>query len=88
MAVATPEFSERMQFGWSRIAEEPIPGIRSEGRNAGESSINVAELDRANQPEHALLDKIARSGVSSLTPKERARLDLARNELLKRQSRS
>ncbi|HEY1765989.1 MAG TPA: rhomboid family intramembrane serine protease [Opitutaceae bacterium] len=52
---------------------EPEPVAR--GRNE-----SMAELD-------ALLDKIARSGVSSLTAKERIRLDSARNELLKRQSR-
>jgi len=38
---------------------------------------STAEID-------ALLDKIALSGVSSLTAKERARLDSARNELLNR----
>jgi hypothetical protein len=41
---------------------------------------SMAEVD-------ALLDKIARSGVASLTAKERARLDSARNELLKREFR-
>jgi hypothetical protein len=40
----------------------------------------MAEID-------ALLDKIARSGVSSLTAKERAQLDSARNELIKRGGR-
>src|SRR5580692_8711337 len=50
MAVAAPEFPEGMQFRRSRIAEELVPGIRSEGRDAGESSINVAKLNRANQP--------------------------------------
>jgi hypothetical protein len=32
----------------------------------------------------ALLDKIAQSGIGSLTAKERARLESARAELLKR----
>jgi hypothetical protein len=32
----------------------------------------------------ALLDKIAQSGIGSLTPKERARLDTARETLRKR----
>ncbi len=40
----------------------------------------MAEVD-------ALLDKIARSGVASLTAKERAQLDSARNELIKRAGR-
>ena len=38
---------------------------------------NMAEID-------ALLDKIAQSGIGSLTPKERAKLDAARDGLLKR----
>jgi hypothetical protein len=40
---------------------------------------NMAEID-------ALLDKIAQSGIGSLTPKERAKLDAAREGLLKRGS--
>jgi len=40
-------------------------------------SANMAEID-------ALLDKIAQSGIASLTPKERAKLDAAREGLLKR----
>ena len=40
----------------------------------------MAEVD-------ALLDKIATSGFSSLTAKERARLDSARDELSKRGTR-
>lgn len=39
----------------------------------------MAEID-------ALLDKIAKSGISSLTPKERAKLEAAREGLLKRSS--
>lgn len=42
-------------------------------------SANMAEID-------ALLDKIAQSGIGSLTPKERAKLDAARDGLLKRGS--
>jgi hypothetical protein len=42
-------------------------------------SANMAEID-------ALLDKIAQSGIGSLTPKERAKLDAAREGLLKRGS--
>jgi hypothetical protein len=33
-----------------------------------------------------LLDKIAKSGIDSLSSKERARLEKAREELLKRES--
>jgi hypothetical protein len=59
-----------------------IPGFKDAGaegpRPAGRES--TAEID-------ALLDKIAASGISSLTARERARLDAARSELLKRESR-
>ena len=51
-------------------------GSRDAGPARGES---MAEVD-------ALLDKIARSGISSLTAKERAMLDSARDRLLKRES--
>jgi hypothetical protein len=61
----------RVLPGFQGRAVEPA------GVAKGES---MAEVD-------ALLDKIARSGVSSLTAKERARLDAARNELLKREFR-
>jgi hypothetical protein len=46
-------------------------GVRSSNESA------MAEID-------ALLDKIATSGMSSLTPKERAKLDAARDDLLKK----
>jgi len=45
----------------------------------GVKANSMAEVD-------ALLDKIARSGISSLTSKERAKLDSARAELLKKDS--
>ena len=41
------------------------------------SSSSMAEVD-------ALLDKIAQSGIGSLTPQERAKLDAARSEMMKR----
>ena len=50
MAVAGTEFPEGMQFGGPGIAEEPVPGIRSEGRDTRKSGLDVAELHRANQP--------------------------------------
>jgi len=40
---------------------------------------SMAEID-------ALLDKIAQSGISSLTAKERAKLEKGREKLLKRES--
>ena len=49
MAIARPELTERMQFSRPGLAEEPVPGIGSEGRDTREAGVDVAELDRANQ---------------------------------------
>lgn len=62
-----------------RLLPDPEPG--SERRATGRAQDAVDEVD-------ALLDKIARSGLASLTPKERARLDAARADLLKRKDSS
>jgi membrane associated rhomboid family serine protease len=53
-----------------RPAPEPTPVL---------PAATAAEVD-------ALLDKIARSGIASLTPAERARLEAAREDLLRRNS--
>jgi len=55
---------------------------QKEGKTSGaktDKASSMAEVD-------ALLDKIAQSGISSLTAKERAKLDAARADLLKRES--
>ena len=49
------------------------------GISAKPSNSSMAEMD-------ALLDKIARSGIASLTAKERAKLDQSRAELLKKRT--
>ncbi|HTQ29799.1 MAG TPA: rhomboid family intramembrane serine protease [Opitutaceae bacterium] len=59
-----------------RVLPDPKPRTISSARASKGSPI--AEID-------GLLDKIARSGMSSLTPEERARLDAARRDLLKKQ---
>jgi membrane associated rhomboid family serine protease len=61
-------------------ASADIPSRRSEKSRAekAQSQSTMAEVD-------ALLDKIAQSGFGSLTPKERARLDTARAELMKKE---
>jgi Rhomboid family len=59
-----------------------LPGYKGgapEGATPAKAG-SAAEVD-------ALLDKIAKSGFSSLSAKERARLDAARSELLRRESR-
>ncbi len=50
MAVAGPELPKGMQFRRPGLAEEPVPGIRSESRDTSEAGIDVAKLHRANQP--------------------------------------
>jgi hypothetical protein len=53
-----------------------LPGLKETGAVKDGS---MAEID-------ALLDKIARSGISSLTMKERAKLDSAREHLIRKES--
>jgi hypothetical protein len=72
----------RLRPFWRRPKFRVLPGYKG-GALEGAASAkgeSTAEVD-------ALLDKIALSGFSSLTAKERARLDAARSELLKRESR-
>jgi hypothetical protein len=58
-----------------------LPDLK-DGKASGaktDKASSMAEVD-------ALLDKIAQSGIASLTAKERAKLDAARADLLKRES--
>ena len=59
-------------------SREPVsrPAERARNSENGRQS-TMAEVD-------ALLDKIVQSGIHSLTPKERAKLDAARSEMQKR----
>jgi hypothetical protein len=54
-----------------------LPDLKDNAPARGARGGSMAEVD-------ALLDKIASSGISSLTAKERARLDSARSELARR----
>ena len=60
-----------------RVLADPDSSKSTGTQSAKEDS--MAEVD-------ALLDKIARSGISSLTPKERAKLERAREGLMKKPS--
>jgi hypothetical protein len=60
-----------------RVLPDLPVGKTAASRPAADDS--MAEID-------ALLDKIATSGIASLTPKERARLDAARDDLLRKTS--
>ncbi len=56
-------------------------------KKASSATAAVAETDDSPMAEvDALLDKIAKSGIGSLTAKERAKLEAARTDLLKRQA--
>jgi len=58
-----------------------LPDLKTDKASSAKTdkSSSMAEVD-------ALLDKIAQSGMASLTAKERAKLDAARAELLKRET--
>lgn len=85
-------------FAWAFIRHEQghfaLPDLRFWKRKArfrvvrSEPARGVAaRADEAPSDMDTLLDKIAKSGVASLTAKERARLEAAREELLKRDAR-
>jgi hypothetical protein len=68
-----PSFSRRPKL---RVLPNPIPGAERVDEEEDES---MSEVD-------VLLDKIAKSGIDSLTAKERKRLEKAREELMKRET--
>ena len=75
----------RYQQGRFAIPRFRLPGRKPRLRvlpddDAVPHDESMAEID-------ALLDKIARSGIASLTSKERTRLETARADLLKKESR-
>ena len=59
-----------------------LPDLKSEKTPAAKTERLVSSMAEVD----ALLDKIARSGLGSLTAKERAKLDAARADLLKKDS--
>ena len=63
-----------------RPTPKPAPPARAASPQTPEKTVLMAEVD-------TLLDRIAKSGIHSLTAKERARLDAARETLLKSKSR-
>jgi hypothetical protein len=75
-----------VRYQQGRIA---LPSFRSESDE--DSSSRIADKTRGVRADpmaevDALLDKIAESGIHSLTPKERAKLDAARVEMQRRES--
>jgi len=69
--IRIPSFRKRPKI---RVLPDPKRGMEEE------PDTPMAEVD-------ALLDKIAKSGIGSLSASERARLEKAREELMKRESR-
>jgi membrane associated rhomboid family serine protease len=73
--LALPSFRQRPRL---RVLPRPPP----------HAEIDQATIeDDASGEVDALLDKIARSGLASLTPAERARLEKAREDLMRRETR-
>ncbi len=59
-----------------------LPDLKPEKTPAAKPEVSTRSMAEVD----ALLDKIVRSGISSLTAKERAKLDAARTDLLKKDS--
>ena len=49
MAIGCADLPERVELSGPRRAEECVPGVRTDPRDAGESRLDVPELDSANQ---------------------------------------
>lgn len=76
-SISLPRFSWRRRPPKLRVLPDlPAKKIAPVAKPAKEDA-TMAEID-------ALLDKIAKSGMASLTPKERAKLEAAREGLMKR----
>ena len=43
------ELAERVKFGRTRVAEQPVPGVGADSHHAGEPGLEIAKFDRANQ---------------------------------------
>ena len=74
----------RLRFARRKPALRVLPRADEARRPAPRQEIPEAELDSEVD---GLLEKIARNGLSSLSPKERAKLEQAREDLLKRERR-
>jgi hypothetical protein len=73
-AIRLPPFKRR-----PKLRVLPNPAARAEQDHDEEQDASMSEID-------VLLDKIAKSGIASLTSKERARLEKAREDLMKRET--
>jgi membrane associated rhomboid family serine protease len=72
-----PRIRWRRRTPQLRVLPDPVPAKSTTSFKAPQPDANMAEID-------ALLDKIAQSGIGSLTAAERARLEAARHGLMKR----
>jgi membrane associated rhomboid family serine protease len=77
-SITLPTFRFRRRTPKLRVLPDPVPGKKTTlASTSAREDATMAEVD-------ALLDKIAVSGISSLTAKERAKLEAAREGLMKR----
>ena len=76
-AFALPKFRMPTRKPKLRVLPDPVVNKTKLSTSSAREDATMAEVD-------ALLDKIATSGISSLTPKERAKLEAAREGLMKR----
>lgn len=78
-AISLPRFRTPTRKPKLRVLPDPAGRKPAPTAASREEAATMAEVD-------ALLDKIAKSGIASLTPKERARLEAAREGMLRRGS--
>ena len=82
----------RYQQGRFELPKIPLPSFRKKPklrvlpRQEERERGNDVPSDSLSEEVDGLLDKIAKSGIGSLSAKERARLEAARKELMKRES--
>jgi membrane associated rhomboid family serine protease len=75
--ITLPKFRLPTRKPKLRVLPDPVSRKATPTSGLGKENATMAEVD-------ALLDKIATSGISSLTAKERAKLEAAREGLMKR----
>lgn len=76
-SISLPKFRFPSRKPKLRVLPDPVAKKTTLSSNSARENATMAEVD-------ALLDKIATSGISSLTARERAKLEAAREGLMKR----
>lgn len=89
LPVAFAHFFVRYEQGQLTLPEIPVPSLRRKPKLRVLPNPNLDPDEDRDEPMaevDALLDKIAKSGLASLTDQERKRLEKAREDLMKRES--